>query len=615
MANAELTGVAGKDVKPRGFSFDMAVESEYMPRPTFQRVIRECILPHWVLLTTTIAAMAAAAATSGAVPFVLQKVGDEVFVAKNTDYLFVMPGVLLVLVIVRAATDWIITMTEASLGAKVVADLRSRMFDTIAGADLAWIQRNHSGRFVSAFFYDVPVVDRASAKTVTALFKNGLTVVFLLGAMFYMDWRLSLVVLIGAPLAIINLGRQKQRIRAFTGRSIQESGHLNSLLTQTLQSMRVVKAYGQEAREAQRLHRVVNNIRKYFMKTTRSKASIGPIWELMTGVGVAAVILYGGWQGIYGDVSLGHFMGFMTAALLALQPMKALAMVQATLSEGLLAAQRVFSLIDHASHVTELPGAKPLRVTAGAISFRDVQFRYDDGGPILSDFNLDIAAGQRVALVGPSGAGKSTVLNLILRFFDPTRGTISIDGQDLREVTLSSARAACALLTQEPVLFDDTISANIAYGSEDAEETEIVAAAKAAAAHDFIVAFPEGYETRVGEAGNRLSGGERQRIAFARAMLRNSPIVLLDEPTSALDAQSEAKIQAAMDRLLANRTVIMIAHRLSTVKKADRIFYMEAGRIVEAGTHAELVARRGRYAQMVQTQFLDYEPELAVAGR
>jgi subfamily B ATP-binding cassette protein MsbA len=420
--------------------------------------------------------------------------------------------------------------------------------------------------------------------------------------------------LIGAPLAISNLGRQKQRIRASSGRSIQESGNLNSLLTQTLQSMRVVKAYGQEIREAQRLRRVVHNIRKYFMKTTRSKATIGPIWELMTGVGVAAVILYGGWQGIYGDVSLGHFMGFMTAALLALQPMKALAMVQATLTEGLLAAQRVFALIDHASRVTEVPGAKPLRVTAGAIRFHDVHFRYDEGGPVLSDFNLDIAAGQRVALVGPSGAGKSTVLNLILRFFDPTSGAVLIDGQDLREVTLSSVRGASALLTQEPVLFDDTVAANIAYGSDDASEEEIVAAANAAAADDFIRALPQGYQTRVGEAGNRLSGGERQRIAFARAMLRNSPIILLDEPTSALDAQSEAKIQAAMDRLLTGRTVIMIAHRLSTVKKADRIFFMEGGHIIESGTHAELVARRGKYAQMVQTQFLGNEPELAFTG-
>jgi subfamily B ATP-binding cassette protein MsbA len=386
------------------------------------------------------------------------------------------------------------------------------------------------------------------------------------------------------------------------------------MLTQTLQGMRVVKAYGQEANEAQRLRQIALRLRKYIMKATRSRAAVGPVWETLTGIGIAAAIFYGGWQGIYGDVSLGHFMGFMTAGLLAFQPMKTLANIQAMLSEGLMAADRVFAVIDYASQVTEAPGAKPLRVEKGAISFRDVDFAYDGGGPVLSGFNLDIPAGSTVALVGPSGAGKSTVLNLILRFFDPSGGAILIDGQDLRESTIASVRAASALLTQDPVLFDDTIAANISYGSEWASEQEVAAAAQSAAAHDFIMRLPEGYQTRVGESGIRLSGGERQRIAFARAMLRNTPILLLDEPTSALDAESEVKVQDAMDRLLAGRTVVMIAHRLSTVQRADIICCMENGRIVESGTHGELVARRGRYASMVQAQILGDEAEFAVAG-
>ncbi len=446
------------------------------------------------------------------------------------------------------------------------------------------------------------------------IFKSVTSMIFLVGAMFYMDWLLSLIVMLGAPFAIFNLGRQRKRLRSAAGKSIREAGDLNSVLMQTLQSMRVVKAYGQEANETRRLGRIVHKLRKYFMQTTRTRAAVGPLWEVLTGLGFAAGVLYAGWRGVAGQLTLGEFMGFMTAALLALQPMKALASIHASLAEGLLSAERVFALIDYTAHVTEKRGAAPLKVAAGAISFKGVDFSYDVSGPVLSHFNLEVPAGSKVALVGPSGAGKSTVLNLILRLYDPISGSVEIDGQDLRDATIASVRGASALLTQDPVIFDESIAANIAYGTEGADEVAIIAAARAAAAHDFITKLPHGYRSRVGESGNRLSGGERQRIAFARAMLRNTPIVLLDEPTSALDAESEAKVQEAMDRLLQGRTVVIIAHRLSTVQKADCIFYMEAGQILEAGTHRELVARRGKYARMVKTQLLDHAPQPAFAG-
>jgi subfamily B ATP-binding cassette protein MsbA len=582
--------------------------------PIVARLVRESILPNWRILAATVAAMVITAATTGVLPFLLQKVGDDIFIAKDPRVLYVLPLAVVAIMSLRAVANWVSTVSDARLGTKVVADLRMRMFDAIAAADLAFLQRTHSGRFVSAFVNDAATVDRAATRVLTMLVKNGLSVVFLLGAMFYMDWRLSLLVLIGAPLAVFNLGRQRRRIRTSVRRSMLEAGNLGSMLTQTLQAMRVVKAYGQEENEARRFRRIVANVRKYLMKTSRSRAAVGPVSEAMTGVGMAAAIFYGGWQGIYGNVSLGHFMGFMAAAMLAFQPLKALATTHAILSEGLLAAARVFALIDHAPHVAEKSGAPPLIVSKGAISFRNVAFAYESGGPILADFSLEIAPGQKVALVGRSGAGKSTVLNLILRFFDPAEGTILIDGQDIRDVRLASVRAASALLTQDPVLFDDTIAANIAYGSEGASEERVIAAAQAAAAHDFIMRLPEGYATRVGEAGGRLSGGERQRIAFARAMLRDTPILLLDEPTSALDAESEATVQAAMERLLSGRTVVIIAHRLSTVKKADLICFMDGGRVVETGTHAELVARRGRYARMFRTQLVGEEPPLAFAG-
>lgn len=602
--------------KPRvAFSFGESGVTGDAPIETARRLIVECFLPHWRVLSISLGCMVVSAATAGVLPFVLQRVGDAIFVAKDVRMLYILPLVLVLVTFVRAATSWISTVADTALGAKVISDLRVRMFDTIAAADLAWIQQNHSGKFVSVFGNDVGIVNGAAAKVMSSILKDGLTLVILIGAMFYMDWRLGLTVMIGAPVAVLNLGRQRKKVKRFAGFSLREAGDLNSILTQTLQSIRIVKAYGQEANEAKRLRRTVDRIRKYVMKSTRSRASVGPVWDLMIGIGVAAGIFYGGWQGIEGNVSLGHFMGFMTAAMLAFRPMKTLAGTQISLTEGLLAAQRVFGLIDHASHVIEKPGAAPLQLTAGRITFRDVRFAYnDESGPVLDGFDLDIPAGKKLALVGPSGAGKSTVLNLILRFFDPGSGEVLIDGQDLRDTTIPSVRAASALLTQDAVIFDDTVMANIAYGSEDASEEEVIAAAQAAAAHDFISQLPQGYQTMVGESGNRLSGGERQRIAFARAILRNTPIVLLDEPTSALDAESEAKVQVALERLLAGRTVVMIAHRLSTVKKADRICVMQAGRVVEAGTHSELLARGGIYTRMVHTQFLGDERQLAAAG-
>ncbi len=595
-----------------GFTFDALLDQDHSRWPVFVRLVRETVLPHWRIVSISVGAMLVSAAMSGATPFLLQRVGDDVFVKKSEALLYVLPLLMVAAVVVRSIAEWIATVAESSVGTRIVAEIRIRMFDTIASADLAWIQGVHSGRFVSTVVSDSGAVDRAANRVLVGIFKNGASIVFLMGAMFYMDWRLSLIVLIGAPPAIFNLGRQRKKIRKAAGHTLRQQGDLNSVLTQTLQAMRVVKAYGQEANEAERLRQVVFNLRKYFMKATRTRAAVGPFWEILVGLGFAAGVFYCGYQGVYGQVTLGQFMGFMTAALLSYQPMKSLAGIGATLSEGLIAAERVFALIDYTSHVTEKRGAPPLKVTAGAITFKDVDFAYEQSGPVLSGFNLELPAGRKLALVGPSGAGKSTVLNLILRLFDPKAGVIEIDGQDLRDVTIASVRAASALLTQDPVIFDDTVAANISYGSPGASEEAIIAAAKAAAAHDFIMKLPYGYETRVGESGNRLSGGERQRIAFARAMLRDTPIVLLDEPTSALDADSEAKVQEAMQRLLQGRTVVMIAHRLSTVQRADRIFYMENGRVLETGTHSELVARGGNYARMVKTQLLGDQttPEL-----
>lgn len=576
---------------------------EYSAGEIIGRILRDHLKPRWPILAVTLVTMAFVASTTGAMPFLMQRAIDDIFVNHREDMLYILPAAVLLVMGLRAIADYISRVTEAFLGSRIIADLRIQMFEKLALSDVGWLQTTHSGRFVSVFMTDVTVVNKAAVQTLSGLAKNTLQVIFLAAAMLYMDWLLALIVLAALPVGAWLLRLQRRRTRSSVKRTLQETGDLGSIVTQTLQGIRVVKAYHREAEETTRARVIIDRTLEYMMQTVRMRAATGPVAEGLSGIGFAGAILYGGWQGIYGDLTLGHFSGFMTAAMLIYQPVKALAQLYNTLQEGLVAASRVFAILDRNSLVAEAPGARTLILSGGEICFDNVTFSYETDKPVLSDFSLTIPAGSRVALVGPSGAGKSTVVNLILRFFDPNTGRILIDEQDLKTTTIASTRLASALLTQEPVLFDDTVRANICYGSEGASEQAIEAAAAAAGAHAFIMKLTDGYDTQVGEGGNVLSGGQKQRIAFARTILRDAPILLLDEPTSALDAEAEATIQKALDTLLEGRTVVMIAHRLSTVKKADLIVVMRDGRIVETGRHAELLLEGGLYAHLYKTQF------------
>jgi subfamily B ATP-binding cassette protein MsbA len=567
------------------------------------RIWREHLRPRIGLLLIASAAMLLTAATTGAIPFLIQRTADDVFVGKSEQMVYWITAAIVVVTIVKAFAEYIADVTVAYLGHRFVADLRIQMFAKLARADLNWIQTVHSGRLLSSFLNDSTLIRQTASRSIVTLGENYLKVIILIGTMFYMDPRFALLILLFMPVAWFLLGRQRRKMRKSTSKSMQETGDLSALITQTLRGMRVVRAYRQENREETRAASTINRALEFSMRSTRARALSSPSVELLTGFGFALAIYFAGTKGVRGDLTLGHFMGFMTAALLIYAPLKSAATLQTQLQEGIAASSRVFGVIDREIALVERPDAKPLKLERGEIEFKNVSYAYEPENSVLKGVSLTVPSGRTVALVGPSGSGKSTLVNLTLRFFDPDRGKILIDGQDIKHVTVDSLRDAIALVTQDPVLFDDTIRANIAYGAKPLDEDQVIHAAMAAAAHDFIMSLPKGYDTRVGEAGGLLSGGERQRIAFARAIYKDAPILLLDEPTSSLDSEAEAKVQTALEELMRGRTVLMIAHRLSTVKKADLICVLDQGRIVETGRHDELVAKGGLYTRLHRTQF------------
>ena len=582
---------------------DDELHANYSTWQVISRIWREHLRPRMGLLLIASAAMLLTAATTGAIPFLIQRTADDVFVGKSEQMVYWITAGIVIVTVVKACAEYIADVTVAYLGHRFVADLRIQMFAKLARADLNWIQLVHSGRLLSNFLNDSSMIRQTASRSIVTLGENYLKVVILVGTMFYMDPRFATLILLFMPVAWFLLGRQRRKMRKSTSKSMQEAGDLSALITQTLRGMRVVRAYRQEDREEARATSTINRGLEFAMRSTRARALSSPAVELLTGLGFALAIYFAGTKGVRGDLSLGHFMGFMTAALLIYSPLKSAATLQTQLQEGISASSRVFGVIDRKISLIELPDAKPLKIEQGEMEFRSVSYAYDPENSVLKGVNLTVPPGRTVALVGPSGSGKSTLVNLTLRFFDPDHGKILIDGQDTKHVTVDSLRDVIALVTQDPVLFDDTIRANIAYGAKPIDEDQVIHAAKAAAAHDFIMSLPKGYDTRVGEAGGLLSGGERQRIAFARAIYKDAPILLLDEPTSSLDSEAEAKVQAALEELMRGRTVLMIAHRLSTVKKADLICVLDQGRIVESGRHDELVAKGGLYTRLHRTQF------------
>ncbi len=571
------------------------------------RLVRDFMRPHAARILFAFALMGIAAGSTALRAWLMQPVLDRIFVGRDASLLLAIAGAALALALAKGVADYGQAVLMTRVGQRVIADVQKALFTRLMRADLAYFHARPTGTLVSRFTSDAAALRSAAANVLGGIGKDALTVVFLLGVMFYQDWLLALVSFFVFPLAIrpiVAIGRRMRRVSANTQAEI---GQLTTLLSQTFQGARLVKAYGMEAYEEGRAAGLFERLFGLVERAARTRSRASPMMETLGGAAIAVVILYGGHQVISGARTPGAFFSFITALLLAYQPLKSLANLNASLQEGLAAAQRIFQVLDVEPTIRDLPGARPLSVAGGEIRFDQVRFGYAPGAVALDGITLTVPAGHRVALVGASGAGKSTILNLIPRFFEVEEGGIAIDGQDIRAVSLASLRAAIALVTQEVTLFDDTVRANIAYGRFGAPAPAIEAAAQAAGADAFIRALPDGYDTQVGEHGVRLSGGQRQRIAIARAMLKDAPILLLDEATSALDTESERHVQAALRSLMRGRTTLVIAHRLSTVQGADLICVVDRGQIVESGRHAQLLAQSGLYARLHAMQFADSE--------
>jgi len=573
--------------------------------PLVRRLVGDFLRPHLPRMAVAFLAMAVMAGATAFNAWLTEPMLDRVFVARDETLLFVIPVVVVALAFIKGVANYFQAVLMTTVGQRVVADIQLSLFARLMRADLAFFHAQSTGSLISRFTNDANMLRAAATSVLAGLGKEAVTAAFLVALMIYQDWLLAVVALVGFPLALRPLRRVGQRMRQVSADTQAELGVFTTLLDQTFQGARHVKAYAMEAYETRRAAQVIETLFRLVERAARTRSIASPLMETLGGVAVALVILYGGHQVIVGARTPGTFFSFVTALLLAYQPMKNLAGLNVALQEGLAAAQRIFAVLDIEPQIRDKPHVPPLTVIGGEIRFEDVQFDYGAAAPALRGVTLTVPAGRTVALVGVSGAGKSTILNLIPRFYDVTAGKISIDGTDIRDATLASLRAAIALVSQEATLFDDSVRANIAYGRLDAHERQIEAAATAAAADEFIRALPHGYDTRVGEHGVKLSGGQRQRIAIARAMLRNAPILLLDEATSSLDSESERQVQAALKVLMQDRTTVVIAHRLSTVIDADLIYVIDAGRVVESGTHAELNRRNGVYARLYALQFAD----------
>jgi len=560
--------------------------------------------PYKGRLSIAVACMVVLAACTAAMAWMLKPVLDEALSGKNSDLIYIIPMLVIVLYLVKGAAYFGQAYIMGYIGQKVIFDLRNLLYERLTSQSLAFFAHRKTGELLARLSYDVTLVQSAVSTAVTALMRDAISIVFLLGVVFIQDWTLALIAMLVFPAVIYPIARFGRKMRHATLDGQAAMGDLTSLLEETVGGIRVVKAFGMEDYERSRFRKFTGDFMKHQLEIFRVNALSFPIMELLAGFGIAGVLLYGGMRVTSGETTAGTLVSFLAAVIMLYEPVKRLSRANNEIQQGLAAGERIFEVLDEPVEVADAKHAHVLPPFTNAIRFEHVSLQYSGTDkPVLNDVHFDVPAGQVIALVGRSGAGKTSLVNLVPRFMDVSAGHVLIDGINVCDLTQASLRSQIALVTQEIILFNDTILSNIAYGIENVDQSKVEAVAKAANAHTFIEQLPKGYDTIVGERGVMLSGGQRQRISMARALLKDAPILILDEATSALDTESERLVQQAIDRLMKGRTVIVIAHRLSTIRHAHQIVVLDAGRVVQKGKHEDLLDEGGLYAELYHLQF------------